>query len=135
MYKIKSLPTLQVGDQVINNANIFFDFNQPVLTNTVVTKIVSPLSVQQAQSDLSNFTLFPNPSNNNLSLVYYSDINETTISITIFNSNGALVKKIIANVSEGKNKIDLNLKKLNSGVYFVKISDKKTTTVKKWIKF
>ncbi|HKR05692.1 MAG TPA: LamG-like jellyroll fold domain-containing protein [Bacteroidia bacterium] len=135
MYRIKALPTLQIGDQLSNNANIFFDFNQPVLTNTVVTTIVSPLSIPQAQNNSENFILFPNPSGSSLSLIYYSQITEPSVSISIFNSNGALVKKIIVDLITGKNKIDLDLKTLNAGIYFIKSGGGNNTTVKKWVKF
>jgi hypothetical protein len=36
-YRIKALPTLTVGDTIKNNAFIYFDFNEPVQTNTQVT--------------------------------------------------------------------------------------------------
>lgn len=39
-YKIKPISSVGLGDSMSNNANIFFDFNPPILTNTVTTTIV-----------------------------------------------------------------------------------------------
>ena len=39
-YKIKPKNNVQVGDIIFNEANIFFDFNEPVLTNQVSTEII-----------------------------------------------------------------------------------------------
>jgi hypothetical protein len=37
VFKMKSQEVLQVGDSVTQNAEIFFDFNFPVITNTAST--------------------------------------------------------------------------------------------------
>lgn len=42
-YKIKTLDSLSVGDSLQNSANIYFDFNFPILTNTAITTIVTDL--------------------------------------------------------------------------------------------
>lgn len=39
LYKMKPQATLQIGDEIHNSASIYFDFNVPVITNTVVTPI------------------------------------------------------------------------------------------------
>jgi uncharacterized repeat protein (TIGR01451 family) len=44
-YNIKAIPTLNVGGVINNSAAIFFDFNPPIITNTVTTSIVDPSSL------------------------------------------------------------------------------------------
>ncbi len=39
-YRVKPKTTLVVGDSIKNTAHIYFDFNEPVATNTVVTAVV-----------------------------------------------------------------------------------------------
>ncbi len=41
LFKIKTLPTLVIGDQVSNTANIFFDYNAPIQTNEARTTIAT----------------------------------------------------------------------------------------------
>ncbi len=49
-FKVKTIGSLLVGDQVDNSASIYFDFNLPVITNTasalVSSDIVIPISVE-----------------------------------------------------------------------------------------
>ena len=42
-YKIKTWDTLSVGDSLKNSANIYFDFNFPILTNEATTTIVTDM--------------------------------------------------------------------------------------------
>ena len=43
-FKIKPKDNVQIGDIIENKAYIFFDFNAPIITNTVSTEIVDELS-------------------------------------------------------------------------------------------
>lgn len=133
MYKIKALPTLNAGDQLTNTSNIYFDFNQPVQTNTVVTTIVNPLSVNEMSHTKAPFSIYPNPSNNNFILNYVSAHDEK-INLRILNTAGTLVKEINCFTKKGTNKIDLNMNAVNSGIYFIKISNNDKTVIQKLIK-
>lgn len=42
-YKIKTWPTLTVGDSLTNTADIYFDFNYPITTNTTYTEVVTDM--------------------------------------------------------------------------------------------
>lgn len=44
-YKIKPKNNVVLGDVFMNTADIYFDFNPPIITNTAATKIVNPLPV------------------------------------------------------------------------------------------
>jgi len=39
VFKIKTLENLEVGDSIVNDASIYFDFNWPILTNEAITII------------------------------------------------------------------------------------------------
>jgi hypothetical protein len=56
---LKPVPGLGIGEEIRNDAGIFFDYNQPVLTNEAVTtvNIISGI----AGTRKPNFKLFPNP--------------------------------------------------------------------------
>ena len=41
-YKIKPKSNIEYGDEINNDAQIFFDFNEPILTNITLAKIVKP---------------------------------------------------------------------------------------------
>lgn len=133
LYKIKALPSLNIGDQLSNAANIYFDFNQPVQTNTVVTTIVNPLSVNEMADTKDFFNIYPNPSNNNF-ILNYTAIRDEKINIQIVNTAGAQVKEIKCFTKKGSNKIDLNINAVKAGIYFIKISNSDKTVVQKLMK-
>ena len=47
-FRVKPLPTLGDGDMVNNRANIYFDYNAPVVTNTAVTAFSDPSTCHTA---------------------------------------------------------------------------------------
>ncbi len=59
-YRVRVLPTLALGDEVRNAADIYFDFNAPVRTNTAVTQVRMPLGTGAATPRLLA-SLYPNP--------------------------------------------------------------------------
>ena len=62
-YRVRVLPTLALGDSVTNAADIYFDFNPPVRTNTAVTRVRMPLGTSAATPRLLA-CLYPNPASN-----------------------------------------------------------------------
>ncbi|HZV70853.1 MAG TPA: T9SS type A sorting domain-containing protein [Saprospiraceae bacterium] len=66
-FRIKPLPSFDYGTTIPNKADIFFDFNDPVLTNEAITVILPAVSVHD-QRELIDFTVFPNPAKQTLQL-------------------------------------------------------------------
>lgn len=60
-YRVSPKTTLMLGDEVTNRADIYFDYNAPVLTNTVVTTVSDAQAVATA-GDMSTVHVFPSPS-------------------------------------------------------------------------
>lgn len=55
-FKIKPIEDTQIGDIISGTANIFFDFNMPITTNTVVTEIIGdapPIQINVIKTDVS----------------------------------------------------------------------------------
>lgn len=76
-YRIKPLSDLVVGDSILNQAAIFFDFNAPVPTNTASTVIETTTAVPFV--DIVGLMLYPNPATGTLAVscnipVYDADI-------------------------------------------------------------
>lgn len=59
-YRIIPKQTLQLGDEIKNTAHIFFDFNEPVVTNSTNNRVSIPLSVINAS--VNQLEVYPNPS-------------------------------------------------------------------------
>ncbi len=123
-FKIKTLPSLVVGDTFSNNANIYFDYNFPIETNTATT------SIQALGNSEFNFaeyiTLYPNPVENQLNVSVKEMISIT--SINIYNSLGQLV--LASTNPEGS----VDVSSLKSGNYFIKLISDKGVTISQFIK-
>ena len=65
-FGVRFFSGLPIGTGIENTANIYFDFNPPITTNTVSTLIADPplnVSISEIESELS-VLVFPNPVNN-----------------------------------------------------------------------
>src|SRR5699024_12443187 len=61
-YKIKPKATVQIGDIISGNASIYFDYNPPVITNTVFTEVIENLRVNDFSFD-NVLDIYTNPTN------------------------------------------------------------------------
>jgi hypothetical protein len=66
-YKIKPKSNLQIGDSIQNFAAIYFDFNEPVITNTAKTHILLFTGLAE-QINTSELFVYPNPSSQEINI-------------------------------------------------------------------
>ncbi len=123
-FKIKTKPTLIVGNTFTNNANIYFDYNFPITTNTYTTTVAA-LSTQDFDFG-TYFTLYPNPAKEVLNIESKQDVNIN--SVEIYNQLG----QIVMATTNAINTIDLA--DLASGAYFVKVNTEKGSANTKFVK-
>ncbi|GAA6767191.1 T9SS type A sorting domain-containing protein [Flavobacterium sp. CGRL1] len=125
-FKIKTLPTLNVGDSFENEANIYFDYNFPILTNKAVSTFKT-LGIQDFEFS-SYFNIYPNPVKDILNIESKNTIEK--VSIEIFDVLGQL---IIA-VPNADTTIKIDVSRLNSGSYILKTKTNKGSSGVKFIK-
>ena len=123
-FKIKTKPTLVVGDTFSNTANIYFDYNAPIVTNTATTTIAALANPTFAFSDY--FALSPIPTKGILNITTKQDI--TISSISIYNTLGQ-VMLVTSNPSK-----TIDVSNLTTGSYFIKVITDKGTSSGKFIK-
>lgn len=114
-YKIKPRQDIQVGDIILGQASIYFDFNDPIVTNTVSTIVVDNLGVADITND-KNIIIYPNPVNDILHIQPKNGIELEEVAI--YNIQG----RQLLTTKENPEKLDLS--NLNSGVYLIKIKTK-----------
>jgi len=120
-YKVKPISTIAVGNVISNNANIYFDYNAPIATNTATTTVVTNLSNESFV--FNNLHFYPNPVKNNLTISNTSTIDSVEISSILGQ------KIIVKKTNDLQTEIDLS--QFTNGVYFVKvISEGQEKTVK-----
>ena len=111
-FKIKTKSNLVVGDTFSNDANIYFDYNFPITTNTFTTTIAA-LKVTDFDFG-THLTLYPNPVKDVLN--FQSKDNTTINSIEIYNVLGQVVLAVPNSIST------VDVSSLQSGNYFVKVN-------------
>ena len=111
-YKIKPKQGIVVGDIIAGDAAIYFDFNEPIITNEVSTEIIENLSVA-AKELSSRIQLYPNPTEH----VMYIENNssERIDQVGVYTITGQQI--LVENKAQ-----QINLSSLNTGIYFVKIT-------------
>ncbi|MBK7886632.1 MAG: T9SS type A sorting domain-containing protein [Bacteroidetes bacterium] len=67
-YRIQPKTNLSAGDSITNFAAIYFDFNEPVITNTAKTSIILPTGIASASPTHGKLHVFPNPSENTINI-------------------------------------------------------------------
>ena len=123
-FKIKPKPEFEIGDIIPNTAEIYFDFNPAIVTNTFETAFVSLLDVETF--DASNVAVYPNPAANQIT-ISLSNTTETIASIRILDVLG---KQIMSFQNMEVSSKTLEVSNLLNGIYFIEIETKNNKITK-----
>ncbi|WP_338377026.1 T9SS type A sorting domain-containing protein [uncultured Flavobacterium sp.] len=124
-FKVKPKPGYAIGDIIPNTANIYFDFNPAIVTNTFTTEFVAALAVETFNEN--NITMFPNPTKNQVT-ISLDNTNEVIANVNVIDMLGKQVIRL-NKVNEITKSIDLSA--LNSGIYFIEIETQNKLVVKR----
>jgi uncharacterized repeat protein (TIGR01451 family) len=124
-FKAKLKPGFAIGDIVPNKANIYFDTNPAIETNTFITEFVSSLSNSNFNSN--DFTISPNPAKDDINI----NGNLTIKTVELYDYQGRLlVSKIVNNIQTS-----LEMADYANGIYVLRIVDNENNiAIKKVIK-
>lgn len=109
-FKIKTKPNLVVGNTFSNSANIYFDYNFPIVTNNYTTSIQNTLGLQE-NDFINNISVYPNPVKDILNFKTEHNISK----VEVYDIAG----RILSSNSVRENKIDLS--ELKTGNYILKL--------------
>lgn len=111
IYKVKPIETIAEGDIVHNTADIYFDFNAAITTNTATSEFYSVLLNSEQPQHTQNVLLYPNPVKNNLHI----DIkNDEVINVIIYDVNGRICLS--------SKSTTINTSALKTGFYFAVVT-------------
>ncbi|MBK9639547.1 MAG: T9SS type A sorting domain-containing protein [Bacteroidetes bacterium] len=120
-FRIKGNQTNPDPTVVTNSANIYFDFNPPVITNTTLTTFsnstvgIAPISGKEA----GTIQLSPHPMNES-SLLHFDGIKDHTHQLELMDISG---RTVVPNITFKGTSYLLQRESLSSGTYFIKITD------------
>jgi len=109
-FRIKPKSTWNIGQNIDNTAAIYFDYNSPVITNTVNSVLLATVGL--TENNASNLSVYPNPFAVELSIK-----GAANSMLEIYSADGKIVfRKNIINGLE-----QINTKSLLNGFYIVKV--------------
>lgn len=126
VFKIKTLSNLTIGTTATNTANIYFDYNFPIQTNTASTTFQN-LNSGQFVID-NSIAVSPNPTSSFVNINV--DNNNTIKSVQVFDIQGRLLETQLINDV----KTAINLSEKMTGIYFLKITSDKGSKIEKIVK-
>jgi hypothetical protein len=124
-FRIKPNPGFAIGDIIPNTAEIYFDYNPAIITNTFETEFVETLST--ADFNFATISMYPNPTT---SMLYFNSI-ETIKEIIVYDllGNQVLVK------NNNDHALSLDVSNLSKGMYLIKfINAENSQITRKFIK-
>ncbi len=111
VFRVKPKTGFALGDIIPNTANIYFDFNPAIVTNTCTTEFVNNLA--NSSFAFNQLTSYPNPVKN----LFHISNDMVMDSMTVTTVLGQTI--LTKNISASEANIDLS--ELSKGVYLVKI--------------
>ncbi len=131
-FKIRCKPTLANGGNVYNTANIFFDFNQAIVTNTTLTytKLLTT-NIRVEKEITKSINIEPNPAID-IVKVNFDYSGKDNLNIEVIDNLGKTALK--QPVQNNQKTIDLNVSNLSSGTYMIHIFGKNYSVNEKLIK-
>jgi uncharacterized repeat protein (TIGR01451 family) len=117
-FHVDQIPNLAPGIQITNDADIYFDFNDPITTNTTIHRIyegfVSVLNVEELTQSGKSLLVYPNPTTHSITIKGEKNMNQ---SFSIYDQMGREVFKSKLNGIT----TEVNLSILSKGIYTLKI--------------
>jgi uncharacterized repeat protein (TIGR01451 family) len=118
-FHVEQVPDLAPGTEITNDADIYFDFNEPIRTNTTIHRIyegfVNVATLEELSKEKSRILVYPNPSNGIITVVLKDKDNS---NYDIFDQMGRIVKS--GSLDGKKTSIQLDLQ---NGMYYLKVGD------------
>ena len=114
-FSMKPVSTLLLGDAVSNTANIYFDFNEPVITNAAVFTVDN--NVGTPETAQPRLHLSPNPVSDVLAVEQAGTANNQVLEVV--DVTGRTVLRAVANGTRTL----LDVHALKAGSYHVRVGD------------
>jgi hypothetical protein len=119
-FRVRPRPTLAVGDIVPNKADIFFDYNAPVRTNTATTTVMLT-SAAVASHTAAAWNAYPNPATDAVTVA--ADLATAgPVRLDLLDGLGRSVRHEIFAAPAGPLRQTLDLRDLAPGFYVLRLT-------------
>lgn len=112
-FGIRPRTGVQPGDVIRNTGYIYFDFNEPVITNTTVSTVINSTGIGELEKT-ATFSCYPNPASQFINLKLADGATSGTYRLI-----DILGKEVMAGNLKADN--ELSIAQLANGVYTIKV--------------
>jgi len=132
IFNIELLEGLAIGTEITNTAAIYFDFNDPVITNVTINTLTPTREIPIPGPKLM---LYPNPTAGEITAILGLAQSTNGLAISLYNMQGiCLLEHNATNrYTPGEYAFPFNLRQWPSGVYFLQIKTEFGTISRKLI--
>lgn len=122
-YRVKPKATITLGEQMSATANIFFDYNLPITTNTVTTTVQNAMATRSFVAN--SFIMYPNPASGNVTLQLRDSSGKAKVEVV------DVLGKVVLSVETTDTVTNINTSFLSAGMYFVTVTSGQATSTQK----
>jgi len=115
------------GTSEMLRSSYFFDGNTGIAVGDngkIIKRKVGTGGINSTFSEITSVNVYPNPTNG-ISIIEIESVKSMTAKLQVFSIEGKLIFEQNEILTSGKNKLNLNIEKLQSGVYFINLSENK----------
>jgi uncharacterized repeat protein (TIGR01451 family) len=118
-FHVEQVPDLAPGTEITNDADIYFDYNEPITTNTTMHRIyegfVSVAALEEMSKEEAGILVYPNPNNGEFTIVLKDN---SVGNYSIFDQQGRVVKTGLLHGLKTLINPDLH-----NGMYYLMVGD------------
>jgi hypothetical protein len=123
-YSIQRKTTTPPGSEFTNTANIYFDYNAPITTNTTVNTLGVVAGVDEAGANSSGavtLDLYPVPASDQLTIRVNNMSKSESATVSIIDLMGKVVLSDLVDLGAGSTVVTQDVSSLMSGTYLTRI--------------
>jgi hypothetical protein len=122
---------LTVGTTLKDSANIYFDFNPAVITNTAYNTLTNKNGVFELNKKDGSLTIYPNPTKDDATVVIHNFNGKGNVVVSFVDITGKeVLSPIVNNNFNQTTSIQFSTENLSNGLYFVEVtSENKTQSI------
>lgn len=129
IFSILPKNNLTLGNEIENFVDIYFDYNEPVRTNTAITRVVEPLGLKEGL--INAFSLQPNPANSFVQ-VNLKDKTSGKTMLKLYSADGRLLQTSTHYLQNSGTLIQ-DISTLANGFYYLGININGKETARKLV--
>ncbi|MFD1551776.1 hypothetical protein DNU06_02245 [Putridiphycobacter roseus] len=123
-YSIQPIAGSPLGTEFTNTADIFFDYNAPITTNTTLNTFMKVTSIDAVSQTIENeitIDLYPVPAKDLITIRVNNVSQNSTATLSIVNLMGSVVMTEKISLNEGATILNQNVSNLAAGTYLARM--------------